>query len=40
MAVMPTMLYYLSIFLMVEFDAKKFGAQTGGHRRDSTAWDS
>ena len=27
MAVMPTLLYYLSIFLMVEFDAKKFGAQ-------------
>ncbi len=27
MAVMPTILYYLSIFLMVEFDAKKFGAQ-------------
>jgi TRAP transporter 4TM/12TM fusion protein len=25
MAVMPTILYYLSIFLMVEFDAKKFG---------------
>jgi TRAP transporter 4TM/12TM fusion protein len=27
MAVMPTLLYYLSIFLMVEFDAKKFGAK-------------
>ncbi len=27
MAVMPTILYYLSIFLMVEFDAKKFGVQ-------------
>src|SRR4030042_570870 len=27
MAVMPTILYYLSIFLMVEFDAKKFGAK-------------
>ncbi|MEW6187489.1 MAG: TRAP transporter fused permease subunit [Thermodesulfobacteriota bacterium] len=27
MAVLPTLLYYLSIFLMVEFDAKKFGAQ-------------
>jgi TRAP transporter 4TM/12TM fusion protein len=27
MAVMPTILYYLSIFLMVEFDAKKFGAR-------------
>ncbi len=27
MAVMPTLLYYLSIFLMVEFDAKKFGAR-------------
>lgn len=25
MAVVPTVLYYLSIFLMVEFDAKKFG---------------
>jgi TRAP transporter 4TM/12TM fusion protein len=27
MAVMPTILYYLSIFLMVEFDAKKIGAK-------------
>jgi TRAP transporter 4TM/12TM fusion protein len=27
MAVMPTILYYLSIVLMVEFDAKKFGAR-------------
>ncbi len=27
MAVVPTLLYYLSIFLMVEFDAKKFGAR-------------
>ena len=27
MAVMPTILYYLSIFLMVEFDAKKFGVR-------------
>lgn len=27
MAVMPTLLYYLSIFLMVEFDAKKFGTR-------------
>jgi TRAP transporter 4TM/12TM fusion protein len=27
MATMPTILYYWSIFLMVEFDAKKFGAK-------------
>ena len=27
MAVIPTFLYYLSIFLMVEFDAKKFGVK-------------
>ncbi len=27
MAAIPTILYYWSIFLMVEFDAKKFGAQ-------------
>jgi len=27
MACMPTILYYWSIFLMVEFDAKKFGAK-------------
>jgi TRAP transporter 4TM/12TM fusion protein len=27
MAAIPTLLYYWSIFLMVEFDAKKFGAQ-------------
>ena len=27
MAVMPTILYYLSIFIMVEFDAKKFGVR-------------
>lgn len=27
MAVIPTLLYYLSIFLMVEFDAKKFGVK-------------
>ena len=27
MACMPTILYYWSIFLMVEFDAKKFGVQ-------------
>jgi TRAP transporter 4TM/12TM fusion protein len=27
MAVMPTILYYLSIFLMVEFDAKKFNVK-------------
>lgn len=27
MALVPTLLYYWSIFLMVEFDAKRFGAQ-------------
>src|SRR5512136_2852669 len=27
MAIMPTILYYWSIFLMVEFDAKKFGVR-------------
>jgi len=27
MAIMPTILYYWSIFLMVEFDAKKFGVK-------------
>jgi TRAP transporter 4TM/12TM fusion protein len=27
MAIMPTVLYYWSIFLMVEFDAKKFGVK-------------
>jgi TRAP transporter 4TM/12TM fusion protein len=27
MAVVPTLLYYLSIFFMVEFDAKKFGVR-------------
>ena len=27
MATIPTILYYWAIFLMVEFDAKKFGAK-------------
>ena len=27
MAIMPTILYYWSIFLMVEFDAKRFGVK-------------
>ncbi len=30
MALVPTLLYYWSIFLMVEFDAKRFGAQQIG----------
>jgi TRAP transporter 4TM/12TM fusion protein len=38
MAVMPTLLYYLSIFLMVEFDAKKFGAQKVAFDESFSLW--
>ena len=33
MAMVPTILYYWSIFLMVEFDAKRFDAKRFGAKR-------
>jgi TRAP transporter 4TM/12TM fusion protein len=39
MASIPTILYYWAIFLMVEFDAKKFGAKTIAFDRTYSLWD-
>jgi TRAP transporter 4TM/12TM fusion protein len=39
MASIPTILYYWAIFLMVEFDAKKFGAKTIVFDRTYSLWD-
>jgi TRAP transporter 4TM/12TM fusion protein len=38
MALVPTILYYWSIFLMVEFDAKRFGAQQIELKAGESAW--
>ena len=38
MAVIPTCLYYLSLFLMVEIDARKYGMQRVAIERGATAW--
>jgi TRAP transporter 4TM/12TM fusion protein len=38
MACIPTVLYYWAIFLMVEFDAKKFGAKIIAFDRTSSLW--
>ncbi len=38
MACIPTILYYWAIFLMVEFDAKKFGAKVIAFDRTVTLW--
>jgi TRAP transporter 4TM/12TM fusion protein len=39
MASIPTILYYWAVFLMVEFDAKKFGAKTIAFDRTHSLWD-
>jgi TRAP transporter 4TM/12TM fusion protein len=38
MAVIPTCLYYLSLFLMVEIDARKYGMREVAIARGETAW--
>jgi TRAP transporter 4TM/12TM fusion protein len=38
MAVIPTCLYYISLFLMVEIDARKYGMQRVAIERGATAW--
>jgi TRAP transporter 4TM/12TM fusion protein len=38
MATIPTILYYWAIFLMVEFDAKKFGAKVIAFDRTYSLW--
>ncbi len=38
MATIPTILYYWAIFLMVEFDAKKFGAKAIAFDRTYSLW--
>jgi TRAP transporter 4TM/12TM fusion protein len=38
MACIPTILYYWAIFLMVEFDAKKFGAKVIAFDHNLTLW--
>jgi len=38
MATVPTILYYWSIFLMVEFDAKKFGAKPTAFGQVESLW--
>ena len=38
MATVPTILYYWSIFLMVEFDAKRFGAQPVDSSHGESVW--
>lgn len=39
MAIMPTILYYWSIFLMVEFDARRFGVQEVLVEKKGTLWE-
>src|SRR6478672_4628823 len=39
MATIPTALYYLSLFLMVELDAMRFGAQEVVFKQDMTIWE-
>jgi TRAP transporter 4TM/12TM fusion protein len=38
MACIPTLLYYFSLFLMVEFDARKFGMSTTVFEQVESAW--
>jgi TRAP transporter 4TM/12TM fusion protein len=38
MAVIPTCLYYLTLFLMVEIDVRKFGMKTAVFERVESAW--
>lgn len=38
MATIPTLLYYWAIFLMVEFDAKKFGAKAVSYDHTYSLW--
>ena len=38
MSIIPTILYYWAIFLMVEFDAKKFGAKVVAFDRTYSLW--
>jgi TRAP transporter 4TM/12TM fusion protein len=38
MAVIPTLLYYFSLFLMVEFDARKYGMHQAAYEKVDSAW--
>jgi TRAP transporter 4TM/12TM fusion protein len=38
MAVIPTLLYYFSLFLMVELDARKYGMGQGAYEAVESAW--
>jgi TRAP transporter 4TM/12TM fusion protein len=38
MACVPTILYYFSLFLMVEFDARKYGMNAATYEKVDTAW--
>src|SRR5205814_7584948 len=38
MATVPTLLYYFSLFLMVEFDARKYGMSQASFQIVDTAW--
>ncbi|HEX5780064.1 MAG TPA: TRAP transporter fused permease subunit [Xanthobacteraceae bacterium] len=38
MALIPTLLYYLSLFFMVELDAKRFGARDVTYEPEMTLW--
>ena len=38
MAVVPTLLYYFSLFLMVELDARKYGMHQGTFMKVESAW--
>src|SRR6188508_1202267 len=38
MAVVPTLLYYFSLFLMVELDVRKYGMGQGGYETVESAW--
>ena len=38
MAVIPTLLYYLALFIMVELDARKFGIQRVEIEARNSAW--
>jgi TRAP transporter 4TM/12TM fusion protein len=38
MAVVPTILYYFSLFLMVELDARKYGMGQGAYEAVESAW--
>jgi TRAP transporter 4TM/12TM fusion protein len=38
MACIPTVLYYFSLFLMVEFDARKYGMNQAAYEKVDSAW--